>query len=519
MLGWGGTALKMNNSNSILHFLREYADALASESLIVKLSGNCDTEIRHITFDTRDMQSGTLFFCKGVHFRREYLEQASKSGAVAYVSEKEYEGIDLPFIIVSDIRHAMSISAILHYGNATGRLTTVGITGTKGKSTVSYYVKSILDTALPRECAIMSTIDNFNGETREESHLTTQEAIPLQRNAFIACRSGLTHLVIESSSQALKYERVYGIKFDAACIINIGNDHISPSEHADFDDYFSSKKKIFDSCKTACVNLDAEHSEDMLSYAREHAERVVTFGMKSECDIFGYGAEARADGISFSVRTPLFEREMHIRTAGLFNVSNALGAIALCHSLGISGESMAIGLERARVPGRMERYVTRDGENVVIVDYAHNSLSFEALYSAVKQEYKGKKIITVFGCPGVKALNRRADLGGLAGENSDYVVITEEDSGDEPFEHIAADIEQYVKAKGCPYTVIENRGEAIREAVIGCGRGKVVLITGKGNETTQRRGTVLCTTPSDCDYAARFVDELDKAEAHQKTPM
>ncbi len=506
----------MNNSNSILHFLHEYAEIMNSERLVLKYNAEISPEIRHITFDTRDMQGDTLFFCKGVHFKEEYLREAAAHGAVAYVSEVEYKGVELPAIIVSDIRHAMSLAAIFHYGNATEKLTTVGITGTKGKSTVSYYVKSVLDTALPRECAIMSTIDNFNGVTREESHLTTQEAIPLQRNAYIAHESGLSHLVIESSSQALKYERVYGIKFDVACLINIGYDHISPSEHKDFSDYFSSKKKIFDSCRVACVNLDAEHHDEMLSYAGEHAEKVLTFGMSPQCDVFGYGAEVKDDGIYFMVKTPIFEREIHLCTAGLFNISNALAAIAICMSLGISSDSIALGLERARVPGRMEQYISRDRRNVVIVDYAHNSLSFEALYNAVKQEYKGKRIITVFGCPGVKALNRRQDLGVLAGRNSDFVVITEEDSGDEPFEQIAADIEKHVKAEGCSYTVIENRGDAIREAVIGCGRDKVVLITGKGNETTQRRGTVLYTTPSDCDYAAMYVKELDCAVSEAK---
>lgn len=493
------------------HELREYINIFQSEDLIISFDGNTDQRIGHITFDTRDMKPGTLFFCKGVHFKPEYLSEAAQNGAVAYVSEVKYSGVDLPCIIVNDIRHSMSLAALFHFDRATEKLTTVGITGTKGKSTVAYYVKAILDHILPRECAIMSTIDNYDGVTKEESNLTTQEAIPLQSHAYRAYKSGLTHLVLEASSQALKYERVYGIRFDVACLNNIGTDHISPSEHPDFDDYFASKLKIFDNCKVACVNTDADHADEMYDYAKAKGAAVITYGSHSSDDVYGYAVEKRDDGIFFTVRTKMFEKRMCITMPGLFNVSNALAAIAICSALGVSGDDMAAGLKNARVSGRMEPFDSADKRTTVIVDYAHNKLSYEALYKSVKEEYKGRKIITVFGCPGVKALNRRKDLGELAGQNSDFVVITEEDSGDEPFEHIAEDISQYVKATDCPYVIIENRGEAIKEAVLNYGTDKVVLITGKGRETTQRRGTVLYTTPSDADYGQMYLAEFDKA--------
>ncbi len=508
------------------HNLSEYIAALKAGGILVSApdTGAGDIQILCLAADNRQVTPGAIFVCKGAHFREEYLTDAVRRGAVAYVSEKEYmlgsgEISRASAIIVSDVRRAMVYLSLLFFNNAPSHLTTVGITGTKGKSTTAYYIKAILDAYLERECAILSSIDNYDGVVREESHLTTPEPIDLHRHFHNAVESGISHLVMEVSSQALKYDRVFGLTLDVACFNNIGVDHISPIEHADFEDYFTSKLKIFDICKTACVNASCDHADRILAAAEKSGCRVITFGYDEDCDIYCRGAEEREDGTFFTVRTPIFEGRLRISMPGIFNVENALSAIAACTALGVPREYIEKGLARARAAGRMELFRSEDGRVAVIVDYAHNELSFRALYNSVAARYPEKRIITVFGCPGGKAQLRRRDLGTAAGKHSDYVIITEEDSGEEPFSDIAADIARFVRAEGCDFSVCEDRGQAIHEAVMEHGGDKVILITGKGRETRQKRGTLYIDTPSDVEYAEKFLAEYNASVPSPSTTI
>lgn len=491
------------------HKLAAFVDILQQEGLLRSCRGDLDVDVYHLSFDTRNLRKNSLFFCKGVHFREEYLYQALENGAVAYVSEVCYDKADAPCLLVSDIRAAMSLLALYHYDFPADKLNTVGITGTKGKSTTAYYIKAIFDEALKKESAILSSIENYDGIIREESHLTTPEAIPLQQHFANAVESGISHLVMEVSSQALKYDRVKGVRFDVACFHNIGLDHISPIEHADFDDYFHSKLKILNTCRVGCVNTDDAHAKEVLTYAAKAGCRVVTYGSHPEDDVYCRRIQKTEDAIHFVVRTSAFEEEFAITMPGLFNVSNALAAIAVCITLSIPVDDIKRGLLHARAPGRMEVFYSRDKRTVALVDYAHNRMSFETLYQSVMKEYPGKRILTVFGCPGGKAHLRRRDLGELSGKYSDLVIITEEDSGEEPFASIAADIAQHVAAEGCEYQIIEDRGEAIRTAICKNGKDAVILITGKGRETRQKRGTQYIETPSDVDYVEQCVVAAD----------
>lgn len=489
--------------------LSEYISCLREKGLLKSCPDAFeDKPVLCLTADNREAEAGALFVCKGAHFREEYLADACRRGAVAYVSERRY-GEACPAIIVSDIRRAMAHLAVMFFDNAPSRLTTVGITGTKGKSTTAYYIKAILDAYLGRECAILSSIDNYDGVVREESHLTTPEPIDLHRHFDNAVKSGISHLVMEVSSQALKYDRVFGFTLDVACFNNIGIDHISPIEHADFEDYFTSKLKIFDICKTACINTASDHADRIRAAADASGCRIVTFGYRPEDDIYCRSISEREDGTYFTVRTPNFERELVITMPGRFNVENALSAIAACTVLGVPEQYIARALKGARAPGRMELFSSEDGRVAVIVDYAHNELSFRALYDAVASRYPGRHVTTVFGCPGGKAQLRRHDLGSVAGERSDRVIITEEDSGEEPFADIAADIASYLEAAGCSYDIVEDRGDAIRRAITERGGDRVILITGKGRETRQKRGTQYIDTPSDVMYAEKYLAEYD----------
>jgi UDP-N-acetylmuramoyl-L-alanyl-D-glutamate--2,6-diaminopimelate ligase len=353
---------------------------------------------------------------------------------------------------------------------------------------------------------VLSGIDNFDGVVEEESHLTTPETFELYRHFQNAAGSGIECLSMEVSSQALKYDRTYGIVFDVACFLNIGEDHISDIEHSDFEDYFSSKLTIFGQCASACVNVGTEGLDRVLK-AAEGSPKCVTFGISeaaAAADICGYDIRPSGDGIDFRVRGCGLDGEYAISMTGLFNVENALAAISAAYCIGVPVNHIKAGLKRAKASGRMEVFKTGDGKTI-IVDYAHNKLSFETLFKSVKAEYPGQKISIVFGCPGKKAVGRRRELGIVAGSNADMVFVTEEDAGEESVMAISEEIAGHVASCGCECRIIPDREEAIRQAVESAPPGSVVLITGKGRETRQKRGREYIDTPSDVDYVEKLL--------------
>lgn len=496
----------MNRTN-----LYSIAKALEEKGLVTDKKIT-DTDIKYISYNSRDIKPNTLFFCKGAAFNEKYLDSAEANGAVCYISEKKYND-STSYIIVNDVRKAMALVAEIFYDNAFNKLNLVGITGTKGKSTTAYYVKYIVDEYLTDivepSSAIVSSIDTYDGVIKKESILTTPEALDLHRHFYNAVNSGIKYFTMEVSSQALKYDRVAGVHYKIGAYLNFGEDHISSIEHSDVEDYFTSKMKLFELCDTACINLDDETSKRALLYAAK-CKKVVTFSQKDlNADFYGYNVKKDGNDITFTVKSAKFEKDFRITMPGLFNVYNALCAIAITSELNIPVSYMYKGLMKARASGRMEAYTNADKKIVCIVDYAHNSLSFENLYKSVLEEYKGRKIVTVFGCPGKKAINRRHDLGTLAGKYSDRIVITEEDFGEEPLMNICNDIAGFVKQQNCPYDIVGNRGDAIRKAILDCNEETVILITGKGNETRLKRGSVYEPCETDVYYAKKYMREYD----------
>ena len=468
-----------------------------------------------VSCDSQAVEPGTLFIVKGAHFRGRYLAEALEKGAFVYLSDHVWEEAGAaPCLLVRDVRRAMALLADFYYDHPSGKLSVVGITGTKGKSSTTYYLKYIFDEYLSarkkRPSGVISSIDTFDGVERFESHLTTPEPLDLERHFANAVSSGLEYLTMEVSSQALKYDRMDGVDLSAAVFLNIGYDHISPIEHPDFEDYFASKLKIFAHSDLAVVNLDADEVPRVLNAAREHCSRVLTFSEQDPAAaVFGSQVRKQGHDILFRVKTPRFSREFRLTMPGLFNVQNALAAIAVCEGLGIPEQCIYVGLMKARVPGRMEVYQNANGRITAIVDYAHNRLSFEKLFLSVKEEYPGRRVVIVFGCPGKKALDRRKDLSEIAARYADLVVITEEDPGEEDVLDISREMAAHVENVGCDYSIEPNRGEAIRQAVLGCREPSVLLITGKGAETRQKRGTEYIDTPSDVDYVQSFLQEYD----------
>ena len=501
--------------------LKYYRDALEKAGL-VRESNIGEENVEYISYNSNDVRENTLFICKGAHFKLEYLKSAEEKGACCYVSEAKHD-TDCGYIIVSDIRHAMGIIVNIYYENIWSKLNLIGITGTKGKSTTTYFVKYILDEYLKAkrkpQSGVISSIDTYDGVESFESHLTTPEPLDLHRHFKNAVDSSIEYMTMEVSSQALKYDRVYGVEFGVGCYLNIGEDHISDIEHPNFDDYFYSKMKLFDQTKIACVSLDTLRRDEVLKAASK-CERVITFSTEDRsADIYAYDIKKVGNDTSFMVHTPSFDNEFVLTIPGLFNVQNALAAIAICTALQIPEHYMYVGLMKARSSGRMEIYQNADNQVIVIVDYAHNKLSFENLYKSVLKEFPNRKIYTVFGCPGYKALQRRHDLGMLSGKYSDKVFITEEDPGEEPLEDICRDIAKYVDEAGGKYEIIEDRGEAIRRAIFESDTDSIVLVTGKGNETRQKRGTEYVPCMTDVEYTLKYLKEYDidkKIDAAEK---
>lgn len=482
--------------------VKDYLNLLIDSGLVMasNIMGVENVPIDHLTYDSKKAGRGTLFVCKGNAFRGEYLEEALRKGAICFVAEKTYGYEQLPHILVNNIRKAMAVLAREFYLAPEMSLHTIGVTGTKGKTTTTYYIKAMYDEWLKRRhrrgMGYLSSIETWDGMKREEAKNTTPESMEVYRHMRNMCDSGMSHMVMEISSQALKYHRVSGIFYEVGVFLNISEDHISPMEHRDFEDYFQSKLKLFQQTGTAVVNLDADESERILEAAKE-ADRIVTFGTGKKADIRGYQTEIRDGRIHFRVSCDRFDEEFELQMHGLFNVENALAAIAVAYVGNVPVADMKKGLRNVKVPGRMEEYVCRERDITAIVDYAHNGLSFRKIFDSVKIEYPGYHVVSVFGCPGGKALNRRRDTGLEAGNSCSRVYISADDPGVEPVEKISREIADYIETSGCPCICIDDRETAIRQAIADAQEKTVVLVLGKGSESSQKIGKTVKHYKSD----------------------
>ena len=291
--------------------LSVYAEALAGAGVLneVRLpQGGQEPLVDFITADSREVVPGTLFVCKGRAFKREYLEQSLAAGAFGYLAEQTFDGIEAPCVLVSDVRRAMGVLADMLYDHPSGRIQTCAFTGTKGKTTCAFYLKSVLDARAhalgAHTTPIFSTDILDDGVTCAPSKLTTPEALELEGHIANAASVGAHELVMEASSQALKYDRTFGVDFAVAGFVNIGEDHISPIEHPDFEDYFTSKLKIFSQAHCAVVSLDIDHADRVLE-AAQVCPRVITCSEHDEkADVFLSSSEHVEGGIAMRVRTP-----------------------------------------------------------------------------------------------------------------------------------------------------------------------------------------------------------------------
>ena len=459
-----------------------------------------DRKISHITADSRTVIEDALFVCKGYGFKEEYLESAYRKGASVYISETEYD-ISMPCIIVKDVRKASSVAARWFYNYPSDSMSITGITGTKGKTTTAYILKAIIDTYKEKVTAIFSTMETDTIKSQRVSHLTTPEPIDLQRLFREAADNGAEYVVMEVSSQAVKMSRIYNQLFDIGIFLNIGEDHIGGKEHANMQEYVFCKTSFLTQCKTVIINRGTDYFEKAYMAARD-SKRII-YGFTDDCDAKITNLKSDVRGVRFELEYNGIKHSYVSNLIGSFNAENITAAILAAYELGIDCKTIAEGIREIYIPGRMT-LLNYNGINIVI-DYAHNYLSFVKLYETVRDSLKPKHIHSVFGVPGERSAVRKRDLGIAAQEYADYVYLTADDPGYEDIFELCSQIKAYISK---PCRIIEDRVEAVYTALNCAKPGDVVILAGKGTETTQRYRDGYLPYPSDQKVAEGWIEMM-----------
>jgi len=500
---------------------KKILDVLSHNNLLVEHNiKNIDEEIEFISHDSRNIVQNTLFFCKMARSKEEYLIDAIEKGAVCYAAEEKFDLKDIycNYIIVNNILRSVALIAPLYYDYAYKNLELIGITGTKGKTTTAYFIRNILDEFTQSKTGFSSNIEKYTGKRSEESQINTPEPCDLQLFFYEAYQSNIKYFTMEVSSQAYKRDRVYNIKFDNGIFLNIGEDHISPAEHKDFEDYLNCKLELMKNCSNIVINRDTDCFERVLEAARfvgdgvpdvpTMKKQITLYGsekFRNECDYYYSDVKKEKDKLIFYVTNNKLKycQKFAIKTYGLFNVENATAAIAMCKTLGVDDESIRKGLIKTEIAGRMT--VFESNGVTVIVDYAHNRLSYVKLYEALKIDYPDSKIISVGGTPGNKAFNRRKDFADVVGKNSDYIYLTSDDPQYEDIIKICEEIAKHMQ--GSSYEIIPDRVEAVTKAIRSAKSGDVVALIGKGEENYQKINGKLERYECDLNIAQRLLTE------------
>lgn len=483
---------------------KELIKILEDKNLVVKSHvyiNKANAEVTDITYNSKQCSEGCVFFVKGANFKAEYVKDAIKNGAAVIISEKEYEVEDAGIVIVSNARLAMVYVAEEFFEKAYERFNLIGITGTKGKTTTANFVSNILREHLGYKSGLISTNEIYTGKREEESHLTTPEAIELQRCFKETSDSKIKFLTMEVSSQAYKVNRINNVKFDVGIFLNISEDHISPSEHPNFTDYLNCKLEFLKNCKTVIINRGTDYFEAVLDAAKE-AEKIITFGTLEHKDFVDYyvdNVENKKGILSFEVKGSEYSEKFKTKLQGRFNIENAMAAIIVANQYNIDEEKIKEGILNTLVKGRMS--IFEKNEIKIIVDYAHNKLSFEKFFESIKEDYPGRRIISIFGAPGGKAYARRKELGEIASKYSDYIYLTADDPQFEEVSNICNEIATYIEGD---HKIIEDRTEAIETAFKEASSGDIIVVLAKGGDSAQKIRGNLVHYESDLNIAKRL---------------
>ncbi|AGB19398.1 UDP-N-acetylmuramoyl-L-alanyl-D-glutamate--2,6-diaminopimelate ligase [Thermoanaerobacterium thermosaccharolyticum] len=456
------------------------ADVLKDiEYTIVK--GNVDVDIRGICYDSRNSKDGSMFVAiKGFKSDgADYIGDAIERGAVAVLVDGEISiDKDITLIKVQNTRKSLAKIASNYYGDPSKQLFLIGVTGTNGKTSVTYMIKSILESQ-NNKVGLIGTIQNMIGDKVYSTERTTPESLDLQRYLRLMVDEGVKYVVMEVSSHSLALNRVDECDFDIAVFTNLTQDHLD--FHKTMDDYANAKAKLFRMAKTACViNIDDDYSSFIIENSNA---KVVTYGIKDYAYIMAKDIKNDIKGAKYTVQIEDIKSDIALKIPGLFSVYNSLAAISVAFILGIPLQSVKMALKDVKIKGRFE-VLDIDAPYNVVIDYAHTPDGLENLMKAFGEYDTGRKIL-LFGCGGDRDKGKRPKMGEVAGKYADFVIITSDNPRSEDPMQIISEIEMGIKNTNCPYKIIENRKEAIKYALSIAKDNDIVILAGKGHESYQ----------------------------------
>lgn len=450
------------------------------------LQGTLDKDVADIAYDSRKTVKGGMFVAiQGtVVDGHNFIESAVEAGAEVIVVEKEtdVENEDITVLLVENGRKALSLMSAAYFDYPAKKMITVGITGTKGKSTTEHMVRDIIEKS-GKICGIIGTVGAFmNGRSVPTEH-TTPESYELQKLFAMMVEEGCEYMVMEVSSQGIKMDRVAGIEFDYGVFTNISPDHIGPGEHENFEEYLSCKAELFRRCKTGIINRDDEHYDDIVKHA---TCPIVTFGTSEEADMRACDIRHVSKGGELSMEfhaEGALEGEIVVGLPGRFNIYNALCAACTGVALGMPKEVILHALEHVKVQGRVEVMPVSEDFSVLI-DFAHNGVSSESVLSTLR-EYNPHRIVSIFGCGGNRSKVRRYEMGEVIGRMSELAIITSDNPRRENVMDIIEDIKVGMAKSDGTYVVIPDREEAVAYALEHAEKGDMIILLGKGHEEYQ----------------------------------
>lgn len=449
------------------------------------LQGSLEAEVSEVVYDSRKACPGAVFVCMAGSRvdSHAFCPQVYEAGVRVFVAERP---ITLPedatVVMVENGREALAHISAARFGFPDRKMITIGVTGTKGKTTTTHMIKTILE-ACGKKVGMIGTNGVYFPGTFEPTRNTTPESYQLHRYFSRMVDAGCAYMVMEVSSQAVKMHRTDGICFNYGIFTNITPDHIGPDEHENFEEYFRCKSMIFKQCDTGIANQD---DELVVKAAGNGLCPVYSYSVKEPADFqaedIRYLAEGNFVGLEFQVKGK-FSGPVRVGLPGKFNVSNAMAALSVCSLLGLPEDKMPAVLEKIHVDGRMEiAYASKDFQ--VIIDYAHNAVSMESLLKTLR-DYHPARLVVVFGCGGNRAKERRYAMGETAGKLADFSILTADNSRYEKVEDILSDIKSSLIPTGGAYMEIPDRREAIRYAIAHAKKGDMIAVIGKGHEDYQ----------------------------------
>ena len=455
----------------------------------LKAKGNLDIDIKSIESDSRKVTKESMFVAiKGFEADgHSFIKDAIEKGAICIMVEEgfDFKSIKLPkettLVVAPDTRYALAICACNFYDNPSKKFNLIGITGTKGKTTTSFMIKKILENS-GKKVGLIGTISRYIGDKNiGDSDRTTPDSIELQELFSQMAKEKVDTVVMEVSSQSLKLDRVAGCNFDMVVFTNFSEDHISPKEHPDMEDYFNSKLKLFKICKTGFINADDLQVSKIVKLLPEND--IQTFGIDNSANLLAKDITVTNSYVDFKVKLGEKNERVNVGIPGRFSVYNALAAISVAKKLGADSESIKKALEDIKVPGRSELVPNKKGL-AIMIDYAHSPESLSSILKAVKSFAQGR-VILVFGCGGDRDPGKRPIMGEISGTIADYTIITSDNPRTEDSQKIADQIEEGMKKTNGKYIVIVDRKEAIKYAIEMATKRDVIILAGKGHEPYQ----------------------------------